>query len=121
MQKVVDYIFKLITPKVFVYIGLLIGIVLFIEITLQKGSFVGIAVASIPFLILIVSFFFNHPIYSFITLFITNYFVMGATRYISFPGGIFMDIVIVSCFVLLFIKSIFEKMEWKKSAYSPLL
>lgn len=114
MQKVVDYIFKLITPKVFVYIGLLIGIVLFIEITLQKGSFVGIAVASIPFLILIVSFFFNHPIYSFITLFITNYFVMGATRYISFPGGIFMDIVIVSCFVLLFIKSIFEKMEWKK-------
>lgn len=119
MQRIVNYISKFIEPKAFVYGGLLIGVIFFFEITLQRGNYVGIAVASLPFIILIISFLFKRPIYGFIGLFIANYFVMGATRYVSFPGGVFMDIIIAFCFILLFIKSAFEKVEWKR-ALSPL-
>lgn len=119
MQKITDYIYKLVAPKTFVYIGLLIGIVFIYKITLQTNTFVGVTVAGLPFILLCLSLLLKYPIWTYFLLFFANYFVMGAMRYVPIPGGIFMDAIISFCFILLFFRSAFDKVEWKQ-ALSPL-
>lgn len=115
MQTKIRNIVKLIMPKIFIYTGLLIFLFLFYKFTLQRGSYYGVIIASLPFLSIGFYLLFKNPLWSFIFLFIANYFVMGLTRYISFPGGILMDSVIFFCFATLLFKTVYEKVEWKRT------
>jgi hypothetical protein len=119
MQTKRKNIVKLIMPKIFVYTGFLIFLLIFYKLTLQKGIYYGSIIASLPFLSIGFFLLLKNPLWSFIFLFIANYFVMGITRYISFPGGILMDSVIFFCFATLLLKTAYEKIEWKK-ALTPL-
>lgn len=114
MQTKRKNIVKLITPKIFVYTGFLIFLFLFYKLTLQRGFYYGAIIASLPFLSIGFYLLVKNPLWSFIFLFIVNYFVMGITRYISFPGGILMDSVIFFCFATILLKTTYQKLEWKR-------
>jgi hypothetical protein len=105
MHKSIDTVFKIIMPKLFVYAALLIYIVIFYKITFQRGSNFGTIFSSLPLICIGAFLLFKHPLWSFLFLYIANYFVMGAMRYISFPGGILMDAIIFFCFTSLLIKT----------------
>ena len=119
MRTILDNIIKLITPKIFVYAGLLFLLFGFYKVTLQIGFYLGAIVASLPFAIIVIFLLLKHPILSFIFLFIANYFIMGVTRYVSFPGGILMDAINIFCYASLIFKTTYEKVEWKR-AINPL-
>nr|WP_321378864.1 O-antigen ligase family protein [uncultured Bacteroides sp.] len=105
---------KLIKPKILLYVVLLIGIALFYKTTLQKGYYFGAFIACLPFLAIGIFLLLKRPLWSFIFLFITNYFIMGITRYIHFQGGILMDIIILFCFGSILIKATYDNLEWKR-------
>ena len=119
MRTSINHLIKLVTPKLFVYVLIIMFIILFYKITVQTSSYLGAVVSCLPILFIGVCFFLKYPLWSFIFLFITNYFVMGIARYISFPGGILMDAVLLFCFSSLLLKSTYEKVKWKR-ALNPL-
>ncbi len=108
-------------PKIFIYAGLLIFLVIFYKVTMQRGCNVGYIIVSIPFIAVGMFLLLKNPVWSFIILFISNYFIMGVIRYISFPIpiSVFMDSIILFIFLALLIKSIYIKTEWKR-ALNPL-
>lgn len=119
MRILLENITKWITPKIFVFGALLLFIFIFYKATMQRGCNVGYIIASSPFIAIAVYLFIKSPLWSFVFLFITNYFVMGTMRYISFSGGILMDTIIGFCLATLIIKTTYEKVEWKR-ALNPL-
>lgn len=83
---------------------------------MQRGDNFGYFIASLPFVAIGVYLFLRNPLWSFIILFISNYLIMGITRYIPLPIPIsmFMDSIIIFIFLALFLKSIYIKTEWKR-------
>jgi hypothetical protein len=116
MQTLLKNITKLIMPRIFVYAGLLLFIVIFYKATMQRGCNVGYIIVSIPFIAIGMFLLLKNPLWSFIILFISNYFIMGAIRYISFPIpiSVFMDSIISFIFLALILKTIHIRTEWKR-------
>jgi len=114
MRTLLENIAKLVMPKLFVYVGLLIFLVIFYKATMQRGYYFGTIVASLPFIAIVIYLLLKNPLWSFVFLFISNYFVMGAMRYIYFPGGILMDIIIGFCLTTLIVKTTYKNEEWKR-------
>lgn len=114
MHKLLGNIANLINPKQLIYLGLLIFLVIFYKATMQRGLYFGYIIASLPFIAIAVYLLLKKPLWSFVFLFIANYFVMGAMRYISFQGGILMDTIIGFCLITIIIKTTYEKVEWKR-------
>nr|WP_320038366.1 O-antigen ligase family protein [uncultured Bacteroides sp.] len=111
-----ENITRLITPKIFTYLGLLAYIIIFYKATMQRGLTFGYAIAFIPIITIVIYLFFKSPLWSFIILFISNYFIMGVNRYIPFPVpiSVFMDSIISFIFLALILKTIHIKTEWKR-------
>jgi len=116
MLTFIKYITKLILPKIFVYAGLLIFIVIFYKATMQRGLISGYTIVFIPFITIAMYLLLKNPLWGFIILFISNYFIMGVNRYISFPIpiSVFMDSIISFIFLALILKTIHIKTEWKR-------
>lgn len=114
MKPFIENIIKLIMPKIIIYVGLLILLVIFYKVELQNDYHKGAIIASLPFLIIAFFLLFKHPLWSFIFLFIANYLVMGIMRYVYFPAGILMDSIISFCIISLLIKSTYRRVEWKR-------
>ncbi len=103
-------------PRIFVYAGLLIFIAIFYKATMQRGCNVGYIIVSIPFIAIGMFLLLKNPLWSFIILFISNYFIMGVNRYISLPIpiSVFMDSIISFIFLALILKTIHIRTEWKR-------
>ncbi|WP_321437493.1 O-antigen ligase family protein [uncultured Bacteroides sp.] len=116
MLTFIKNITKLILPKIFVYAGLLIFIVIFYKATMQRGCNFGYIIVSMPFVAVGLYLLLKNPLWSFIILFICNYFIMGITRYITLPVpiSVFMDSVISFIFLALILKTIHTRIEWKR-------
>lgn len=91
-------------------------VILFYKITMQRGCNFGYIVVASPIIVINLFFLLKNPLWSFMILFICNYFIMGVSRYITLPVPIsaFMDSIMSFTFLALFIKSIFIKTEWKR-------
>lgn len=64
---------------------LAIAIYFCIYVSIQLGYSIGAAIGLFPFLLLFIFISINKPYISLATLFILNYFIMGISRYFSFP------------------------------------
>ena len=115
MYTLLNNILKLVTPKILLFIGILLYLALFYNITLHKGYYYGTIVAFMPFIAIGIYTLLKHPLWSFIFLFISNYFIMGAMRYTYFQAGLIMDATIFFCLATLLLKTTYEKVEWKRS------
>jgi len=114
MRTLLENITKLIMPRIFVYAGLLLFLIIFYKTVMQRGCNIGYIIALLPFITIIVYLLLKNPLWSFIFLFIANYFVMGASRYVSFQAGILMDAIIFFCFATLLVKTTYAKIEWNR-------
>ncbi|WP_455497577.1 O-antigen ligase family protein [Coprobacter sp.] len=79
-----------------------------------KGVFI---VPAIFFVIVYLIVIVNKPAVALVTLFVTNYFIMGFTRYIpDAPLGLVMDFLILLTFVAIFLHMSGGKIPWKNAA-----
>lgn len=71
-------------------------------ITIKFGYLFGLAAALAPVFVLYLMQIVNKPIWGFITMFIMNYYISGASRYVkAISPGIFMDIILLLTLVSL--------------------
>jgi hypothetical protein len=82
----------------------------------KKGLVAGAAVLVMPFLTAYIFFVFKYPRFGIIVLFITNYIVLGVSRYITgVPLGLTIDMQLVLIYTSLFFKSFFKKVPWENA------
>lgn len=82
--------------KALVYLALIAWVLLIVYITLRIGYIMGLAASFFPLSLLLFVLLSQNPYWSFIVLFVSNYLVMGVSRYIgNMSPGILMDFVIV--------------------------
>lgn len=98
--------------------ALVLGFLLFSELIAAylfrlKGVFI---VPAIFFVIVYLIAIINKPSIALVTLFVTNYFIMGLTRYMpDVPLGLVMDFLILLTFVAVFLHMSGEKIPWRNS------
>jgi len=86
------------------YLGYIIG---------KGGIATGVAIILLPFVTTYIFFVFMYPRVGIIGLFIFNFFVLGAIRYLSgAPLGLGVDAQLVLIYLALFFKSFFHKVPW---------
>lgn len=90
--------------KAFIFALLIFLTGVLLRVILNLGYTWGLALSLIPFAIITILYLAEKPYHSFLLLFTVNYFVSGATRYISFPPGITMDIVIILTIFIVFLQ-----------------
>lgn len=103
-MKIIEYIFDNLN-KAFVFALLIFLIWLIPAIVLRVGYTIGLAVSVAPLAFLLVLTLLDKPYLSFLMLFSINYFVSGATRYISYPPGIAMDVVFLLVLIVFVLQS----------------
>jgi hypothetical protein len=120
MQSKIKHIIELSIPKVVIYTFFAIYVYLFYKASLQIGNIFGIIIAFLPLIFISAFLLLKKPTWSFVILFILNYIVMGASRYITFPSSIFMDASMALCFACVIIKSTYANINIKR-CINPLL
>lgn len=121
MQTFLENITKFLRPRIFVYAGLIIFLVIFYKATMQRGSNLGYIIAAFPLIAIGTYLLIKKPLWSFIILFVCNYLISGFTRYypLPIPISLLMDALIACAILTLLIKTTYEKVEWKR-IYNPL-
>lgn len=97
----------------YIFIGLLAITVIILRINLN----VGILVAGLPITFLAAYYFFKHPYWLMMVLFVTNYIILGVSRYIlKLQGGIVIDGLLLMIIITLFIRTVFFNGNyWQKA------
>lgn len=109
--------------KVLVFAVLYFLVWVLLQVILRVGYSIGFVLSLAPLLFLVFVILLDKPYFSFILLFIVNYFVSGGSRYISYPPGITMDFLFLFLFlitVLQFFKNN-KPLDIKDSAHSLML
>lgn len=81
------------------------------------GNFLSAAlVCSIPLGLILLGIFVNHPVVLFVILFVTNYGIMGISRYvyIPIPISVLMDVLLISTMLMLCVSLIRGKIVFKQ-------
>lgn len=113
-----DYIRKIVahvTSQVWMYAGLLFGIVVIFKFILRGDLVYGVAIACLPVLFIVVWTLIKNPYWSFLLLFTANYFVMGVNRYISLKGGVCMLVLLLFLFFVTALRGTYLKLNWDRS------
>lgn len=101
--------------------GILIVCVLTIPLILLKfGTPFLIIYSLLPAAILYLIIVISNPYWGFVIIFIVNYFIMGITRYVPIPGGIAIDILIMTTLLGVIIQTINRNIHWERIK-SPLI
>lgn len=107
----------IVLSKTLLYGILLVSLFLLYFLIMKKGVQVAILFASGPILVYVFLHFVKYPILPFILLFVTNYFIMGLTRYVhSLPGGIVIDVLLLLTLSIAFIRTFDRKISWQWAA-----
>jgi hypothetical protein len=102
--KITDYIWDNLN-KAIVFSLLYISAWVLLQVTLRIGYQIGLFFSILPFLLFAFIFLLEKPYFSFLLLFVANYFISGGTRYISYPPGIAMDVLFLVALVVLVLQS----------------
>ena len=98
----------------------LISVILLVILRVDYA--VGFLLSLGPFLLLAFILLLERPYYSFIILFLVNYFISGGSRYFPYPPGIVMDSLFLFLFLILFLQSFSQKRDINiKDASHPLM
>lgn len=120
-MNIIDRIFSNAT-KIVTYL-FLIGIVLIATyITIRIGYVYGLLFSFFPLLLILLIKIAERPFFTFIILFITNYYISGVSRYISgISPGIFMDMITIIVIILMIAQLNKKKLGLSiKNAFNPL-
>ncbi|MDD6210908.1 MAG: O-antigen ligase domain-containing protein [Bacteroidales bacterium] len=97
----------------FVAISMLIFSVSYAYLTGKYGISIAMLIAAIPVLLIYLWYLLLNPKIGLITIFFFSYFLMGFYRYYnSFPLGGLVDVLILTTFMALILKSFFYKIDW---------
>lgn len=97
------------------YLLLPVGIIAIVFAIVRFGV-MGAAVSCLLFLAIGMSYLINHPDKSYLFAFVVNYFLMGASRYVTIPlVGTIMDILLLFILACVLFKSTYTKLEWKNT------
>jgi len=92
--------------------------------TINFGYIAGLGIAFAPVFVLYLMYIVDKPIWGFVTMFVINYYISGASRYVKvISPGIFMDLILLVTLVSLvfqFFKSN-SKYKWRGSYNSLIL
>lgn len=87
-----------------------LGLAVFIA---SKGMMAVFALLVLPFAALFLISAFRNPVISFFTVYIVNFFALGAARYVyEAPFGLGVDIFLVITYIALFFKYFYTKIDW---------
>lgn len=102
--------------KAFVFAVLFFLVILLLRVTLNINHYLGLAISLVPFGIIAFLYLVERPYMSFIMIFTANYFVSGASRYITaLAPGITMDIIIGSSIIIILLQGLKSDKETKLS------
>lgn len=101
--------------KAFVVAVLIFLVALFLRVTLNISHIVGLAIALVPLGIIILLLLIDKPYYSFMLIFITNYFVSGLSRYVNIAPGITMDVIVAFTVIVISLQVFKSTKETKLS------
>lgn len=108
--------------SILMYLSLIVLVLITTYITIFQGYYFGIAFSLAPIFIVLVVKFIDKPIWTFIILFISNYYISGISRYIpAVSPGIFMDGILILTVIVMIMQLIRKESEIKfKNAFNML-
>ncbi|GAB1473562.1 hypothetical protein MASR2M69_10030 [Bacteroidota bacterium] len=102
--------------KAFVFAVLFFLVILLLRVTLNINHYLGLAISLVPFGIIAFLYLVERPYMSFILIFTANYFVSGASRYITaLAPGITMDVIIGASIIIILLQGLKSDKETKLS------
>jgi hypothetical protein len=102
--------------KAFVFAVLFFLVLVLLRVTLNINHYLGLAISLVPFGIIAFLYLVERPYMSFIMIFTANYFVSGASRYITaLAPGITMDIIIGASVIIIILQGLRSDKETKIS------
>ena len=98
-------------------LAILLVVMLFIGYIVAKSGIVaGALFIILPFIIIYAATVFLNPRIAMITIYIANFIVVGAMRYVSgIPLGLSIDALLILTFLSLFFSNFFKEIQWNKA------
>jgi len=92
----------------------LIGITTIVSAYLiAKGGIIfGLLLTLLPVMLIVLNRIFNAPYFSFLIVFVANFFMLGLNRYIPGPLGLTIDGLLILTYLSLFFKSFDQPVNW---------
>ena len=92
----------------------LIGITTIVSAYLiAKGGIIfGLLLTLLPVMLIVLNRIFNAPYFSFLIVFVANFFMLGLNRYIPGPLGLTIDGLLILTYLSLFFKSFDQSVNW---------
>ena len=109
--------------KILAFAGLLVASLVLAFLMVRGGVAVAAIILLLPFALIFLVASFNKPVVALYALFIFSFFLVAVERYLLkdvIPVGTIVDFLILYTFVLLFLKGLVQKVEWKKAGDGPM-
>lgn len=101
------------SPRLCLYGGLLTGLIVFVVLFFKTGIGIALIWSVSPFVFFLLLQTLKKPEWALYGVFVTNYFIMGLTRYVpDIPGGITMDILLFLTFALILFRGLKYPIKW---------
>ena len=78
----------------------------------KEGKIIGLLLILLPVMIIFLNRIFNAPYFSFLIVFVANFFMLGLNRYIPGPLGLTIDGLLILTYLSLFFKSFDQSVNW---------
>ncbi len=78
----------------------------------KEGKIIGLLLILLPVMIIFLNRIFNAPYFSFLIVFVANFFMLGLNRYIPGPLGLTIDGLLILTYLSLFFKSFDQPVNW---------
>ncbi len=99
-----------------VLVALLVVLFLIAYMVAKSGMVTGILFVILPFLLSFAALVFLDPRTAIITIYIANFVVVGAMRYLQgVPLGLSIDALLILTYLSLFFSNFFKEIPWKKA------
>ena len=118
-NKIIDQLIGLLVSKIWIWLTLVLFLYLFLQLIIKQSIFLALSISILPFLIILLFAIIAFSEKGFYPIFISHFFILSVSRYIDLKIGVVTVIITLAVFMLIIIKGIYNKLEWK-NAINPM-
>ena len=103
----------LLLSKIWIWLTLIFVLYLFYQLTLKQNVFLALGVAFLPLLIILFFVIIAYSEKGFYPVFISHFVLLSISSYMDIKLGVVTVLITLSVFMLIIVKGIYNRLEWK--------
>lgn len=111
----IDFLKDLLISKIWIWLILLFLIYFYYQILLNQNILLALGIASLPFLIIFLFLIIAYSEKGYYPVYFSHFFLLSLSSYIDIKLGVATVLITLAVFMLIIIKGIYNKLEWKRS------